>query len=169
MELNVSQLLQEPVGSTREYDIDEIADIIGDGKEYRVQGECGLLRTRRGILVKCSLESEIGLTCGRCLTHFRHPLKIRFEEEFLPTIDVTSGMPLPQTEDAGAFTIDERHILDLTEPARQYALMAVPMKPLCKTACAGLCQKCGKNLNQGDCDCPEQEMDPRWSELTKLL
>ena len=110
MEINVSQLLQEPVGSTREYKIDEAADIIGDGKEYRVQGECRLLRTRRGILVKCALDSEVELTCGRCLSRFRHPLKISFEEEFLPTIDVTSGMPLPQTEDAGAFMIDERHI-----------------------------------------------------------
>jgi len=169
MEVNVSQLLQEPVGSTREYKIDEAADIIGDGKEYRVQGKCGLLRTRRGILVKCALDSEAELTCGRCLSRFRHPLKIRFEEEFLPTVDVTSGMPLPQTDDAGAFTIDERHIMDLTEPARQYALMAVPMKPLCRADCAGLCQKCGINLNQGNCDCPTEEIDPRWAELTKLL
>jgi uncharacterized protein len=169
MELNVSQLLQEPVGSTREYKFDEAVDIIGDGKEYKVQGECGLLRTRRSILVKCALSSEVELTCSRCLSRFRHPLKISFEEEFLPTIDVTSGMPLPQTDEAGAFTIDERHIMDLTEPARQYALMAVPMKPLCKADCAGLCQQCGKNLNQGNCDCPTREIDPRWSELTKLL
>jgi uncharacterized protein len=169
MELNVSQLLQEPVGSTREYKFDEAVDIIGDGKEYGVQGECRLLRTRRSILVKCVLSSEVELTCGRCLRRFRHPLKISFEEEFLPTIDVTSGMPLPQTDDAGAFMIDERHILDLTEPARQYALMAIPMKPLCQPDCAGLCPKCGKNLNQGNCDCPTREMDPRWSELTKLL
>ena len=169
MELNVSQLLQESIGSTREYKIDEAADIIGDGKEYGVQGGCRLLRTRRGILVKCSLDTEVELTCGRCLCRFRHPLKISFEEEFLPTIDVTSGTPLPQTEEAGAFTIDERHILDLTEPARQYALMAIPMKPLCRADCAGLCPKCGNNLNQGNCDCPTREIDPRWSELTKLL
>jgi uncharacterized protein len=169
MELNVSQLLQEPVGSTREYKFDEAADIIGDGKEYKVQGECGLLRTRRGILVKCALSSEVELTCGRCLSRFRHPLKISFEEEFLPTVDVTSGIPLPQTDEAGAFTIDERHIMDLTEPARQYALMAIPMKPLCQPDCAGLCHKCGNNLNQENCDCPTREKDARWSELTKLL
>jgi uncharacterized protein len=104
----------------------------------------------------------------RCLNGFSS-LENKFEEEFLPTVDVTSGMPLPQGEDAGAFTIDERHTLDLAEPARQYALMAVPMKPLCKAACAGLCQKCGKNLNQGICQCPTREIDPRWAELKKLL
>ena len=168
MELNVSQLLQEPVGSTREYEFDEPADIIGDGNQYKVKGECSLLGTRRGVLVKCALKSEIELACVRCLRRFRHPLEINFEEEFLPTIDVTSGIPLPQTEDAGAFTIDERHIMDLLEPARQYALMGVPMKPLCRADCAGLCQKCGKNLNQGDCGCPTEEPDPRWSALNKL-
>jgi uncharacterized protein len=169
MEINVSQLLQENVGSTREYKFDEAADIIGDGKEYEVHGECGLLRTRRGILVKCSLNTEVELTCGRCLSQFRYPLKIKYEEEFLPTVDVSSGIPLPQTEDAGAFTIDELHILDLTESARQYALLDIPMKTLCKPDCAGLCQKCGENLNQGKCNCPTGEIDPRWSELTKLL
>jgi uncharacterized protein len=169
MEFNVSTLLQEPVGSTREYKFDDAADIIGDGKEYEVHGDCRLLRTGRGLLVKCTFVSEIELTCGRCLSQFRHPLNISFEEEFLPTVDVTSGIPLPQGEDAGAFTIDERHILDLVEPARQYTVMTLPIKPLCKADCAGLCPRCGKNLNQGDCGCPTREIDPRWSELTKLL
>ncbi len=167
--MNVSQLLQEPIGSTREYDIDAEVELLGDGKKYRVKGECELMRTRRGILVQCKLETEIELTCGRCLKPFRQPLKIKFEEEFLPTIDVTSGMPLAQTEDtAGAFMIDERHILDLTEPARQYALMTVPMKPLCRADCAGLCQKCGQNLNEGQCECPSSEIDPRWAALAKI-
>lgn len=169
MQINVSQLLQEPIGSTREHKFNDAADILGEGKKYEVQGDCRLLRIRRGILVTCSLDTEVELTCVRCLSRFRHPMIIRFEEEFLPTIDVTSGMPLPQTEDNGAFTIDEHHILDLTEPSRQYTLMAIPMKPLCRVECAGLCQKCGQNLNQGKCDCPAREIDPRWSELTKLL
>jgi len=169
MEFNVSQLLQEPVGSTREHKFDISADFTGDGNTYKVRGECRLLRTGRGVLVKCSMDSEVELTCGRCLKQFRYPVKIKFEEEFLPALDITSGTPLPQPEDAGAFTIDERHILDLFEPARQYALMAIPIKPLCKASCAGLCQKCGKNLNKGKCDCPATEIDPRWSELTKLL
>lgn len=169
MQINVSQLLQDPIGSTREYRIDEAADIIGDGREYNVRGDCHLLRTQRSILVKCALDTEVELTCNRCLGQFHHPLKINFEEEFLPTVDVVSGAPLPPPDEAGNFTIDERHTLDVTEAIRQYAVMAIPMKVLCDKDCAGLCPKCGQNLNQGRCDCPVQEMDPRWSELTKLL
>ena len=168
MEINVSQLLQDPIGSTRDYQIDEVADIAGDGKANKIKGECSLLRIQRSILVKCALDTEVELTCSRCLGRFRHPLKINFEEEFLPTVDVTSGMPLPSPEEATAFTIDEYHIIDLTEAVRQYSLMAIPMKALCREDCAGLCPSCGKNLNEGKCDCPAQNIDPRWSKLAEL-
>jgi len=169
MQINASQLLQEPIGATRECEVNEAADIISDGKKYAVQGKCHLLRTQRSILVKCALSTEVELTCNRCLVQFRHPLKINFEEEYLPTVDVMSGAPLPMPEEASSFTIDEHHIIDLSEAIRQYSVMAVPMKALCDKDCAGLCPKCGQNLNQGKCDCPAQEVDPRWSELTKLL
>jgi uncharacterized protein len=169
MQINVSQLLQEPVGSTREYGIDEEADVIGDGRKYPVHGECRLLRLQRNILTKCVLNTVVELNCGRCLGQFRHPLKIKFEEEFVPTVDVSSGAPLPEPEEPTAFTIDEQHILDLTEAVRQYTVLALPMKALCDEDCAGLCPDCGKDLNRGPCDCPPKEIDARWSELTKLL
>jgi uncharacterized protein len=102
------------------------------------------------------------------LSKFRQPLKIKFEEEFLPTIDILSGAPLPEPEESGVFIIDEQHILDLTEAARQYSLLAIPMKALCKKDCAGLCPTCGKNLNEGKCRCPSVKIDPRWSKLAEL-
>jgi uncharacterized protein len=169
MQINVSQLLQESIGSTREYEIDEKADIIGDGQEYPVRGRCNLLKTQRSILVSCKLKSEVDLTCNRCLRRFRHPLKIKFEEEFVPTVDIHNGANLPPPEEASTFTIDEHHNIDLKEAVRQYALMAIPMKALCSEDCAGLCQKCGQNLNEGKCDCPAEEIDPRWAKLSKLL
>jgi uncharacterized protein len=167
MQINVSQLLQEPIGSTREYEINAADEIIDDGKEYNVRGKCHLMRTQRSILVKCTLDAEVELNCSRCLSRFRHPLKIKFEEEYMPTLDIHSGAPLPAPEDS-TFTIDESHIIDLTEAMRQYSLIAVPMKALCNEDCVGLCPKCGKNLNQGKCDCPAEEIDPRWAKLTTL-
>jgi uncharacterized protein len=169
MQINVSQLLREPMGATRDYQINEVTDVVGDGKDYLVQGDVRLLRTQGSILAKCALSTEVELTCSRCLTVFRYPLTLNFEEEYSPTVDVVSGAPLPLPEEAGAFTIDERHILDLTEAAHQYTLLAIPMKPLCHQDCAGLCPQCGHNLNQGRCDCPAPDIDPRWSELKKLL
>ena len=169
MQINVSQLLREPIGSTREHGVNEVADISGDGKGFLVQGDVRLLRTQRSILAKCTLSTEVELTCSRCLSPFLYPLNLSFEEEYSPTVDVVSGAPLPLPEEAGAFTIDEHHILDLTEAMRQYTLLAIPMKPLCQKDCVGICQNCGNNLNQKRCDCPKEGIDPRWSELKKLL
>jgi uncharacterized protein len=167
MQINVSQLLREPIGAKRDFQVKGGADISGDGKSCLVQGNCSLLRTQRSVLAKCTVNTDIELTCSRCLSLFRYPLTLNFEEEYLPTVDAISGAPLPPPEE-GVFTIDEHHILDLTEAISQYTLLAIPMKPLCHKECAGLCPNCGHNLNQGRCDCPTETIDPRWSKLTRL-
>ena len=169
MHINVAQLLQATVGTTRDYQVSEPVDITGDGDARPVQGEVELQRTPGSIVVKGALHTNVELSCSRCLSQFTYEITLNFEEEYIPTVDVLSGAPLPPPEEAGAFTIDGHHVIDLTEAIRQYTVLAIPMKPLCKEECAGLCPSCGQNLNQETCDCPVQEIDPRWSELTKLL
>jgi len=165
IQINVSQLMRASIGTIRNYKIDEMVDIAGCDRPTK--GEVTLLRTDKGILVKGVLNTDIELTCGRCLNVFNYPITLKIEEVFYPTIDTTTGTSLPEPEDPDSFTINERNILDLTEAIRQYALMAIPMKPLCHEDCAGLCPTCGANLNQSPCDCP-RPADPRWSELIKL-
>ena len=169
MQINVSQLLKAPIGTTQDYKVSETIDVAGDGKGRRVTGGVRLMRTHRGILVKGQLQTVVELTCSRCLSLFDYPVTINFEEEFTPTVDVVSGNALPTTGETGSFVIDERHIIDLSEAIRQYTLLTVPMKPLCRKDCAGLCSKCGRNLNQGPCGCPQEVSDTHWSELSKLL
>ena len=167
MQINVSQQLKGTIGSERTYEVNEVIGV--EGCNYTVQGTVKLMRTDHGILVKGALKTDSELTCSRCVALFTCPLTINIEEEYLPTTDVISGSPLPVPDDPGAFTIDERNILDLTEAIRQYTLLAVPMKPLCQQDCAGLCPTCGTNLNQAHCDCAPPAGDPRWAELRKLL
>ncbi len=168
MQINVAQQLRAAIGSIRDYEVSDIVDVVGDGNGRLVQGEVRLMRTDRGILVKGILDTEVELTCSRCLSLFHCPLTLNIEEEYFPTTDVVSGASLPLPDELGCFTIDEHHILDLTEAIRQCALLAIPMKPLCREGCAGLCPDCGHNLNQGACNCPPQGADSRWSELNKL-
>jgi uncharacterized protein len=139
-----------------------------DNCDVMAQGTLRLLRTDRGILAKGNIHADIELTCGRCLIPFNHHLALNIEEEYFPTTDVNTGTAIPLPEEPGAFTIDEHNILDLSEAIRQYALMAIPMKPLCRQDCAGLCPTCGTNLNQTPCTCPPQTADPRWEGLRKL-
>lgn len=152
MQLNVAQLLKSSIGAERNYGIDE--DIEIDGQKVRVIGEVKLIRTDRSILIKSALVAKIDIECVRCLETYQFPIEIKFEEEFFPTINVLTGLPYEAPEEqAGYFTIDENHIIDLHEAIRQYTVLGIPMKPLCKEECAGLCPSCGKNLNQGCCNC----------------
>ena len=59
--------------------------------------------------------------------------------------------------------------LDLDELVYSEVVVSVPMKHLCKEDCKGICEKCGKNLNEGECGCPKREIDPRLSVLADLL
>jgi uncharacterized protein len=169
MEINVSQQLKSPIGTVREYDVDEKVDILGLGVASPVEGQVKLTRTHRGILVQGMLKAKVPVECSRCLKVFDDPLKFDIEEEFFPVIDVNSGGHLELPDEPGSFTIDEHHTLDLSEAIRQNALLAIPMKPLCRTDCLGICPTCGADLNKGKCDCEPAEIDPRWAKLAQLV
>lgn len=133
--INVAQLLKEPVGSSRSYDIDGAVD--GDVKGA-VRGSAKFIHTSRGVLVRCTLAAEVQLTCSRCLSTFSQPLSFTIEEEFLPTIDIGTGIALSSMEESDELTIDDKNILDLGELIRQYTLLSLPMKPLCRPDCSGI-------------------------------
>ncbi|MBI4284550.1 MAG: DUF177 domain-containing protein [Chloroflexi bacterium] len=167
MEINVAQLMKEYIGATRSHDVHK-AVVLEDSNNHEVTGTVKLTRTDRGILVKGTLHTEADVACSRCLEPYSCPLTLDIEEEYFPTVEVVSGLPLDRPDEPDSFTIDAHHILDLTGAVQQYALLALPMKPLCSEACAGLCPTCGQNLNEESCRCQPQG-DPRWSELRKLL
>ncbi len=103
-----------------------------------------------------------------CLGSFLRPLSVVIEEEYFPTIDVTTGQSLRVPKDDTLFTIDQRHILDLSEALRQATITDQPMNPVCRTDCQGLCPICGTNRNEANCLCGEGIFDPRWTPLQEL-
>jgi len=149
MIINVSQLLKERIGSTRSYNVDE-------EENFPYKGKVALVRTDKGLLVRGALVTVVGAVCSRCLCDFNQELPVNFDEEFL----------LQREE--GDFVIDEYRQIGLSEVARQYTLLAEPMKPLCREDCAGLCPRCGRNLNVGACDCIK-EIDSRLAILASLV
>lgn len=167
MEINVSQLLKSPVGAIKEVAVDDVIDLNDSGTESPIKGEVKLTRTNRSIIVKGTLRTEVKLVCSRCLKPISQKLNLKIEEEYFPTIDVVTGVPVELPDEPDSFTIDEHHILSLEEAVRQYALLALPMKPLCRKNCAGLCPVCGKNMNVDRCKCAAV-IDPRWEGLAKL-
>jgi len=165
MQINVSQQLKSNIGTERKYEIDSTLAI--EGQEVEIAGNVRLVKTDRGILATGNFTTTILLECSRCLCSFSYPLNITIEEEFFPTLDIITGISLPQPEDPGIFMIDDHNILDLSEALRQYAVLAIPIKPLCNQECAGICPYCGTNLNEKKCNCTTPQ-DPRWDKLRHL-
>lgn len=132
--INVSQLLKEPIGSNRSYQVQEVVD---QQVKDSIEGELTLLRSGQGILLRGQIVVKVELMCSRCLNTFLCPVSFNIEEEFLPTVDVNSGLPLSLPERLINFIIDNNHMLDLGEAIRQYTLLNLPMKPLCRPDCAG--------------------------------
>ena len=133
--INVAQLLKEHVGSRRIYLIDEIID---KQALISVKGKVVLIRTGRGFLVQGKLTGELELVCSRCLKNFLYPMSFAIEEEVLPVTTVNNGLAFPMPENPDGFIIDRDNMLDIGELIRQYALLNLPMKPLCQPDCAGI-------------------------------
>ncbi|XUW99561.1 MAG: DUF177 domain-containing protein [Dehalogenimonas sp.] len=136
LSFNVAQLEKGPIGSTRDYQIDDPLTV--DGQDINIKGSVKFTRTNRSVLVAANLKTALPLECCRCLNEYECPLEVQFEEEFFPTLDVTSGLPVDVEDPEESFTIDEHHVLDLSEAIRQYVILAQPMKPLCRVDCPGI-------------------------------
>ncbi|MDE2695722.1 MAG: DUF177 domain-containing protein [Chloroflexota bacterium] len=152
MSFNVATLLQEPVGSRRRARLEaEPMASPADRWAAEVSGSVDMLRTMRGVLVLATVQSSPVLECARCLDHFAQDLEFRIEEEFVPVVNLVTGERVEAAEDE--LRIDEHHLLDLSEAVRQYEQAAIPLQPICRPGCAGLCPECGANRNETRCDC----------------
>jgi uncharacterized protein len=170
MIFNVAQLMKAPVGTSLVNDFHE-DDIQLDDDIHVVgplDGHVRMRRTNQGLLVDGWVDLTLELQCNRCLKEFEQPMHVTFEEQFYPTVDVVTGLPLAPFDQEEIFPIDAHHEVDLTEAIRQNVLTALPMVTLCREDCLGLCPQCGHDLNLGPCDC-KPEIDARLSVLEKLL
>lgn len=102
--------------------------------------------------------------CARCLA----PLKRRVTVGIKRTL-VEAGSLENTEDDMEEYLEYEDGMLDIDTPAAEEIIMSIPTRELCRDDCKGLCPKCGKNLNEGDCGCPKKEIDPRLAVLKKLL
>jgi uncharacterized protein len=148
--VNVAQLLLAGPGTVREFDFFEpFPDPAGElHLSGPIRGHARLMRTSDGILVHAEHVASIALECARCLEEADAEITGVFDEEFLPSTDIRTGLPadVPVTEDDQLF-INEHHEIDLDEVLRQNILTNLPLRPLCSATCPGLCATCGERLD----------------------
>ncbi len=152
--INVSTLLQEPIGALRRYEVDARG---GAGLESDVSGSLRLLRTDQSVLATAAMRTSVVDACGGCLAPVELELSLTFDEEFWPAVDAWSGVAVePPAERVGFAVVDGQ--IDLSEAVRQYVEMERPMSPRCAADCPGL-------ETDSTNDAP---IDARWAALAAL-
>lgn len=121
------------------------------------------------------IECALLVPCSRCLTSVHVPVHLHVEEHF--PIEEVLHPDRPPDEDSGLETLvssvvhldQGRPILDLDELFRQLIVTEVPISTVCREACAGLCPRCGTNLNEAHCACVTEEPNTPLARLGALL
>lgn len=116
-------------------------------------------RLATGTLFELALDVSIEGACFRCLEPAAVPLRIRGREYQADSAD--------DEELQTPYVVAGR--LDLSSWARDAVVLALPEKILCRDDCAGLCARCGADLNRAACTCGPPEPDPRFEKLRELL
>jgi uncharacterized protein len=100
------------------------------------------------LLVTGALRTTATLRCSRCLAVFDLALQV------------------------GQFVFHQdlhgEDFVDLTANIREDIILELPQRALCRQGCKGLCARCGKNLNEGDCQCEPSRVEMRWHVLDQL-
>ena len=105
-------------------------------------------------VLEAQAECRLETACSRCLQLTEHQLSFHINENF---VDVEQAAD----EDIGF----SDYAIDIFPAVQRNLLLNIPMKPLCNTDCAGLCKQCGKNLNEGGCDCEGEIVNEQFRQL----
>lgn len=158
---NVGFIIHEEVGYKHDFPFD-LEKVILDGElELRnLHGNVNVGKTPQGLIAQGNFSAETTVLCARCLTDFIQKLDWEFTElyAFDQRSITESGLLLP--EDAH---------LDMEELLREFAVLEIPINPICKPDCEGLCIECGQNLNEKDCGHRPDEPDSPFAKLKDLL
>jgi uncharacterized protein len=161
LRLNVGFFIGQNVGYSRDFYFEssrlvfEPDLILSD-----FSGIARITRTAQGLLVQAKMQATVPSECVRCLTSIQLPLKIDFTELY--------AFSIQSVTDSGLLIPDDAQI-NLAPLVREYMLLELPISPICRSDCKGLCPICGENLNEITCEHNHQAVDPRLSLLNTLL
>src|SRR5215203_5553493 len=114
------------------------------------------------------ISAELELECTRCLKQIDKQFEIPFEAAFVTPENYTQAKEAEINAEDLDVSVLEGNEIDLTELVREQILLNLPEQVFCREDCKGLCDKCGANRNLINCNCLEEEIDPRWAALKNL-
>lgn len=153
MKINFSKLLDGHEKSIKiNQKISNFIDDININNGILIKGNLTISNNVLNIHLNVSCQLE--MICSRCLSPFVYPMSV----EIIEKVDLDKHK-------------EEIHgdIINITELIRENILINLPIKPMCKDDCLGLCQYCGNNRNIEACNCDKEQVDPRLSVLNNIF
>ena len=161
LRLNLGFLVSASIGTSRDFtfEADEIR-LDEDMDLFNFSGAIRVTRTPQGLITQGNFNGSLPLGCVRCLSDFEQFLVWEFTELFAFTHEnmTESGLLMP-----------ENGYVDFLPILREYAMLEIPISPICKPDCKGLCPTCGENLNEVDCGHRETNEDSPFAALKDLI
>lgn len=118
------------------------------------------------VRVEGAIKTGLVLTCSRCACRFSWDTDKAFALEYWPDTTDEGEIELDYEDlDVGFYLGDK---FDLSEVILEQMLIDIPMNPLCKENCRGLCESCGADLNYEECTCGEDKVDSRFEALLEI-
>ena len=169
MRLDLSKIRSARERYEKEYDAEAFSD---DRELFRVVGPVSLafdiLKDKDQFHLVGRVKTRLELPCSRCLEPFTTPVEAAFDLRYVPQ-SLNAGLDEREIEEDDLSTAYyENDEIDLGQLMREQFFLALPMKPLCRDDCLGLCPVCGTNLNRGTCQCKRTWDDPRLAALKSL-
>ncbi|HIC92445.1 MAG TPA: hypothetical protein EYP21_10395 [Syntrophaceae bacterium] len=152
-------------------DVDWLNELISDLKtkdfSFSKPMNLTLTATRSGgnIFIRGKIKTTVILSCARCLESFEYPVNTDMNLTFVPA----SERPLQVEDTPAELEFYEGDTIDLSKDMRDQILLAIPLKPLCKDSCKGLCPQCGVNLNMESCNCHRVTFHSKFEILRGLV
>ena len=169
MRIDVRELELRPLNLSGEVPVEDLklesSDIQVLGKiEVRLRAE----KHAREVRVRGSFAAELELPCARCLEPVRIPLNAEFDQFYQSHKDhrLVGEIELQEKDTEIAFYFGD--FIEVGDIIREQILLGLPMKPMCREDCKGLCPYCGKNRNLDDCNCHALFVNPRFAQLLKM-
>jgi uncharacterized protein len=149
--------------------IDFSGEDLEQGSPLRAAGAAELLPHTGGeVRIQGRYTVEMTAECDRCLGRATFPLNESFDLFYRPMAEIAHEEEVAIDEGESEIGFYEGEGVELEDILRERVLLALPMQRVCSQACRGICPVCGKNRNDGACDCQPDAKDDRWGALRKL-
>ena len=170
MRIEVAKIEQRPLRGDfriRDYLMDPdsndsftVKDCVVEYELYRV--------SESEVMLKSHYTGSFELACTTCLELYESPTDESFSVLFTSNPAEAEGAVTPEGTD-GDVQLLTGDVIDLEQQVLDTMRLNIPMAHQCRENCRGICPNCGMNLNEGDCDCVAEAVDPRWKDLESFL